>query len=217
MVRVKICGVTSPAEAQLAERHGAHAIGLLVGRVHVAPDFVEPATADLIARSLPPFVVAVLVTHLDEPEALLRLADVVACPVLQLHSDPSASALRELRRRLSPRKIVGKVSVEDERAVARAKEIEPFVDAIVLDTLDRATDRIGGTGKVHDWSISARIASSSNVPIILAGGLTPGNVAQAIRAVKPWGVDVNSGVETSNGRKDEDRIRRFIAAVRMLE
>jgi phosphoribosylanthranilate isomerase len=65
---------------------------------------------------------------------------------------------------------------------------------------------------VHDWSISARIASTSKAPIILAGGLTPENVAQAIRAVKPWGVDVNSGVETSDGRKDEGRIQRFIAA-----
>jgi phosphoribosylanthranilate isomerase len=212
MVRVKICGVTSTAEAQLAERHGAHAIGVLVGRVHVAPDFVEPAVANLISRSLPPFIAGVLVTHLDEPDAVIRLVDAVAFPVLQLHSDLNASMLRELRTRLSPRKIIGKVSVEGEAAVERAKEIERYVDAIVLDTRDRATDRVGGTGMVHDWSISARIAATSKVPIILAGGLTPENVAQAIKAVKPWGVDVNSGVETSDGRKDEGRIRRFIAA-----
>ena len=217
MVRVKFCGVTSPAEARLAERLGAHAIGVLVGRVHASPDFVEPPAADRIARSLPPFVTPVLVTHLDEPETVLRLAYAVSCPVVQLHSDLSASGLRELRARLSPRKIIGKVSVEDEGSVARAKAIEPFVDAIVLDTVDRATNRVGGTGKVHDWSISARIASSSSVPIILAGGLTPENVAEAIRVVKPWGVDVNSGVETSDGRKDEDRMRRFIAAARMAE
>jgi phosphoribosylanthranilate isomerase len=132
--------------------------------------------------------------------------------VVQLHGDLGVPALRELRTLLSPRKIIGKVSVEDETAVARAREIEPFVDAIVLDTRDRATDRVGGTGMVHDWSISARIASAAGVPVILAGGLTPDNVARAISAVKPWGVDVNSGVETSDGRKDEDRMRRFIAA-----
>jgi len=212
MVRVKICGITSTAEAQLAVRQGAHAIGVLVGRVHVAPDFVEPDLANLIARSLPPFIAAVLVTHLAEGEAVVRLAGAVSCPVLQLHSDLSASTLRKLRARLSPRKIIGKVSVEGDAAVERAREIEPFVDAIVLDTRDRVTDRVGGTGMVHDWTISARIASTSKVPIILAGGLTPENVAQAIRAVKPWGVDVNSGVETSDGRKDEDRVRRFIAA-----
>ena len=114
----------------------------------------------------------------------MRLADAVSFPVLQLHSDLNASTFRELRTRLSPRKIIGKVSVEGEAAVERAREIEQFVDAIVLDTRDRATDRVGGTGMVHDWSISARIASTSKAPIILAGGLTPENVVQAIRAVK---------------------------------
>ena len=217
MVRVKICGVTSMAEARIAERHGAAAIYRIVGQVHAAPDFVEPALADRIARSAPPFLTAVLVTHLDEPGALSRLAQAVACPVLQLHSDWSPAALHELRPRLGPRKIIGKVSVEGEAAVERAKEIEPFVDAIVLDTRDPATDRVGGTGMVHDWSISARIAAAADVPIILAGGLTPDNVAEAVRTVKPWGVDVNSGVETRDGRKDERRIQRFIEAARILD
>ena len=212
MVRVKICGVTSTAEARIAERHGAHAIGVLVGRVHAARDFVEPDVANLICRTLGPFISAVLVTHLEDPDAIVRLAESVPFPVLQLHSDLHAFAFRELRARLSPRKVIGKVSVEGKAAVERARQIAPFVDAIVLDTRDRATDRVGGTGMVHDWSVSARIASTSEVPIILAGGLTPENVAQAISAVKPWGVDVNSGVETSEGRKDDARIRRFIAA-----
>ncbi len=214
MIRVKICGITSSAEARLAERNGVHAIGILVGRVHVAPDFVEPGVASAISLSLPPFVVSVLVTHLEEPQDLTGLANAVPCPVIQLHSDLSPSILRDLRTQLSPRKIIGKVTVENESAVDRAREIEPFVDAIVLDSRDRATNRVGGTGMVHDWSVSARIVSGSRVPIILAGGLTPENVAQAIMTVKPWGVDVNSGVETRDGRKDEERIRQFMAAVR---
>ena len=212
MPRVKICGVTSVAEARLAERLGAHAVGVLVGRIHAARDFVEPAMAELIVRCLPPSVAGVLVTHVEEPESLMRLAEAVPSSVVQLHSDLDGPTLGELRRRLAPRKIVGKVSVEGETAVTRAREIAPFVDALVLDSCDRATDRVGGTGLVHDWSISARIAARSSVPIILAGGLTPENVAEAIRVVRPWGVDVNSGVETTDGRKDEDRVRRFIAA-----
>jgi phosphoribosylanthranilate isomerase len=212
MVRVKICGITSTADAQLAERHGAHAIGVLVGRTHASRDFIEPDLANAISQSLPPYMTGVLVTHVEEPEALVRLAGAVSCSVIQLHSDFDAATLRELRTWLSPRKIIGKVSVEGEAAVERAREIAPLVDAIVLDTRDRATDRVGGTGMVHDWSISARIAAGCKVPIILAGGLTPENVAQAIRAVRPWSVDVNSGVESGDGRKNEDRIRRFIAA-----
>ena len=217
MTRVKICGITSAAEARLAERHGAHAVGVLVGRVHASPDFVDPAVAAVIHRSLPPFIPAVLVTHLDDPDAIVGLAESTGFSVLQLHSDLSAAALREPRARLSWRKIIGKVSVEDETAVQRARDIEGFVDAIVLDTRDRATDRVGGTGMVHDWSISARIAGGSKVPVILAGGLTPDNVAQAIGVVKPWGVDVHSGVEDSDGRKDEERLRRFIRAASRAE
>jgi len=212
VVRVKICGIRSVAEARLAEWLGADAVGVLVGRVHASADFIEPAEADRIARSVGPFVSPVLVTHMDELEALLRLAEVISCPVVQLHSDLDGPALGELRRRLAPRKVIGKVSVEDDTALVRAREIAPFVDAIVLDSRDRATGRVGGTGQVHDWSISARIAAASSVPIILAGGLTPENVAEAVGVVRPWGVDVNSGVEAGDGGKDEDRVRRFIAA-----
>jgi phosphoribosylanthranilate isomerase len=212
VVRVKICGIRSVSEARLAERLGADALGVLVGRVHASADFIAPAEADRIARSVPPFVSPVLVTHMEEVQELLRLSEIVSCPVVQLHSDLAGSTLGELRRRLAPRKIVGKVSVDDETALERAREIAPFVDAIVLDSRDRATGRVGGTGHVHDWSISARIVAASSVPIILAGGLTPENVAEAIRVVRPWGVDVNSGVEAGDGRKDEDRMRRFIAA-----
>jgi len=214
MVRVKICGVTSLAEARLAEQNGADAVGLLVGRLHVAPDFVEPNVARDIALSLPPFIVPVLVTHLETRQELSVLASTIPCPVIQLHSDLSASTLRDLRAQLCPKKIIGKVSVEDDTAVDRVREIERFVDAIVLDSRDPTTDRVGGTGIVHDWSVSARIVSASSVPIILAGGLTPENVATAIATVRPWGVDVNSGVETREGAKSEERIRRFVMAVR---
>jgi phosphoribosylanthranilate isomerase len=122
--------------------------------------------------------------------------------------------LRRLRKNLYPRKIIGKVSVEDETAMHRAMAIAPFVDALLLDSVDRATDRVGGTGLIHDWSVSARIAAATHVPVILAGGLNPGNVCEAIKQVNPWAVDVNSGVETKNGRKSADLLSRLIRAVR---
>jgi phosphoribosylanthranilate isomerase len=214
MVRIKICGVTSLAEAFLAEQKGADAAGLLVGRVHASSDFVEPRMAKEIALALPPFITPVLVTHLERPRAIKALAEAVPCPVVQLHSDLSPSVLKNLRPQLRSRKVIGKVSVEDVTALDRALKIQPFVDAIVLDSRDRVTDRVGGTGITHDWSISARIVSACRVPIILAGGLTSENVAAAIMAVRPWGVDVNSGVETDQKTKNAERMRRFITAAR---
>ena len=212
-MRVKICGIRSAEEARLAEAAGAHALGLLVGRVHASPDFLDPERARRLTRAIPPFVVSVLVTHLEDREELLALASEVPTGAVQLHSDLAPGALEELRRLLWPRKLIGKVSVEDDTAIERAREIAPYADAIVLDSRDRATGRVGGTGRVHDWSISARIVANSAVPIILAGGLTPDNVAQAVRTVRPWGVDVNSGVEAADGSKDPARVARFIAAV----
>jgi phosphoribosylanthranilate isomerase len=214
MVRIKICGITSVAEASLAGRYGADAIGLLVGRLHRAHDFVRRDVARRICQSVVPFITPVLVTHLEDPNQILRLADAVPCPVLQLHSDLSPSLLAALCERLRPKKVIGKVSVQGRGALDRAREIESSVDAIVLDSIDLATDRVGGTGITHDWSISAEIVANCKVPVVLAGGLRPENVAEAIHMVRPFAVDVNSGVERPNGRKSEKRLCRFIEAVR---
>jgi len=214
MVRIKICGITSVAEASLAERYGADAIGLLVGRRHRACDFVKRDVAHKICRSVVPFITPVLVTHLEDPNQILRLVDAVPCPVLQLHSDLLPSVLATLRERLRPKKVIGKVSIQGRDALDRAREIESSVDAIVLDSVDPMTDRVGGTGKTHDWSLSAKIVANCKVPVVLAGGLTPQNVMEAIHIVRPFAVDVNSGVEKPDGRKSKERIFRFIAAVR---
>jgi phosphoribosylanthranilate isomerase len=212
--RVKICGLTSVAEAKLVQQHGADAVGVLVGQVHRSADFVEPDLARDIALSVGPFVTPVLVTHLEDPEEIRRLADKVPCSVIQLHSDLSSNLLGQLRKDLSPRKIIGKVSVEDKAAIDRATTIAPFVDAILLDSVDRTANKVGGTGLIHDWSISAKIVAAVNLPVILAGGLNPANVCEAITQVKPWAVDVNSGVETKDGRKSEELVSRFIQSVR---
>jgi phosphoribosylanthranilate isomerase len=214
MTRVKICGLTSVAEAKLVQRHGVDAIGVLVGQIHRAPDFVEPDLACDITLSIGPFVTPVLVTHLEAPGDIRSLANKVPCPVIQLHSDLPPILLGEIRNDLYPRKIIGKVSVEDETAIDRALAIAPFVDALLLDSVDRTGDRLGGTGLIHDWSVSAKIVAATHVPVILAGGLNPVNVCEAIAQVKPWAIDVNSGVETRDGLKSEDLVSRLIKAVR---
>ena len=210
MTRVKICGITSLSEALLAERNGADAIGVLVGRLHVSPDFISPELAAEICSRLPPFLTSVFVTHLEDSVEIIRLAELIPARALQIHSDVPRSVLQALRERIWPRKLIGKISIMDESALLRAHEIETAVDAIVLDSADPKTNRVGGTGIVHDWSISARIVSEVKIPVILAGGLNPENVAAAIAAVKLWAVDVHSGVEMPDGKKCEKRIGDFI-------
>jgi len=217
MVRVKICGITSIEEARLVARCGADAIGFLVGQRHTAADFITADTAREIFFKLPPFITSVLVTHLEDRGEILSIAEKIPCPVLQLHSDLEPSRLKTIREMASPRKILGKINVQDENALTRAREIEGCVDAIILDSIDVSTGRVGGTGLVHDWSLSSRIVSASQVPVVLAGGLKPENISEAVRLVRPWAVDVNSGVEDPHGRKEEQRVRRFIELVKRLD
>ena len=211
-MRVKICGVTTPADAALAARLGADAVGVLVGLQHPSEDGVDPERAAGIVGALPPFVAGTLVTHRTESEEVRRLCRLVRPQVVQLHGGlvPDVSALR---RELPTVRVVACVHVDGERTLDDARRAAPHVDAIVLDT--KTATRIGGTGVTHDWSISRRVREALPMtPIILAGGLTPDNVARAIAQVRPYAVDVNSGVSVRRGVKSAELMERFIRAAK---
>lgn len=162
-------------------------------------------------------VVPVVVTHLTSLPEIMDLVRRVPCRAVQVHSEQSPGNLQILREELRPCQIIGKVSIDGPAAIDRAQEIAESVDAILLDSIDRDTNRVGGTGQVHDWCLSARIAERSAVPVILAGGLNPENVRRAIQTVKPWGVDVNTGVKGPDGRKCCERMSRFVAAAKSVD
>lgn len=209
-MRVKICGIRRVEDALAAVLSGADAVGCLVGLDYATPDRVAPATARAIFEALPPFVARVLVTHrtgLAEVTALMRES---GATVAQLHGEFPTVAISALREALPYATIVKSVHVTGEDSIAAAVAASRVADAILLDT--KARGRIGGTGVTHDWSISARIAGASSKPVILAGGLTPENVAEAIAHVHPYAVDVNSGTRGSDGFKDHAKIRAFLAA-----
>ena len=212
MTRVKICGIRSLSEMHIAVQQGADAVGVLVGQVHSSSDFLPTDVAAEICAATPPFVTTVLVTHIQDPPAVLALANSIPSSAVQLHSDLSVTVLRELRRALAPRRVIAKISVEGPSALERARELDRQLDAILLDSIDRSKDQVGGTGITHDWEISAQVVKQVSTPVILAGGLTPTNVRDAIGRVQPWAVDVNSGVRNAKGLKDANLIGAFIRA-----
>ncbi len=214
--RVKICGITSAKDLKAAIDGGTDAVGFLVGQIHPSTDFIDPVLACELAESLPPFVSSVLVTHATSLEEILTLARAIPAQFVQLHSDMEPEALAVARDQLKPRRIIGKVTVENEASLKRALRIQHCVDAMLLDSANRVTGQVGGTGMVHDWSISSRIRQSTERPIILAGGLSPSNVRRAVAAVRPAAVDVNSGVETGDGKKSADLVSQFVASARLL-
>ena len=197
-VCVKICGVRRPEDARLAVELGADAIGVLVGQSHPSGDFIQPSSAAAILQSLPKQVCGVLVSHLENPIALLELIEVIRPGALQIHSPMEPDAVHSnIGNPLETIQLYG-----------------DLVDGFVADSCNPATGQVGGTGLTHDWRISAELVERSAKHLWLAGGLTPDNVAAAIEQVKPWGVDVNSGVKGPDGFKHPQRLQAFIQAAK---
>lgn len=212
MVRVKICGITSFEEARMAISCGADAVGFLVGLNYPTDDEIDTLAAEEIIASLPPFVSSVLVTHRKELDWVVDTCRRLGCSTIQLHGDFAIEQIPLLRSKVPYARIIKAVHVVDSNSVTVAARVAPLVDAVLLDT--KTQTRIGGTGITHDWSISAKIAMEIARPVILAGGLNPENVSDAIVKVEPFAVDVNSGVENADGSKSPDKIKAFIRSAK---
>jgi phosphoribosylanthranilate isomerase len=211
-VRTKICGIRSEADLAIAVDVGANAVGFLVGLTHRSEDKLDAVDARRLIRSVPPFVQGVMVTHLASPQDIVDLAMFLGASTIQLHGEMVVDAIHAVRR-LAPSvsliravHVTGGTSAED--LITHVKIVSHSVDGILLDS--RTVDRLGGTGQTHDWSVSQRVVAASPLPVILAGGLTPDNVADAVRTTRPYAVDVNSGVETATGDKSPDLCASFV-------
>lgn len=203
MTKIKICGITNLDDALLAVELGADALGFVF--YPRSTRYVTVRAAADICHRLPPFVtrVGVFVDELEyEIEKALHECLLTA---LQFHGDEPPGFCVKFAA-----KSIKAIRVRDETSLREAAQYD--VDAILLDAHDATAQ--GGTGKRIDWSLAARAREFIRLPMILAGGLTPENVAEAIRIVRPYAVDVASGVEREPGRKDPHKLRQFIEAVR---
>lgn len=209
MIRVKICGIRSLEEARSVLDRGADALGFHVDLEH-AKCPIGAATAEAIIAKLPPFISSVVVTSKTEPKELLRIAKATGANTLQLHGDASPDTIRAVKAVFFNMKVCAAVHVAGDEALEKVKEFEDAADAVILDSKAEDSGARGGTGKTHDWSMSRRIVEMTSMPVILAGGLAPENVAQAIQTVHPYAVDVNSGVSNPDGTKDLEKVRLFI-------
>ena len=216
MTQVKICGIKSIEDARAAAAAGANELGFHVGLTGARAPLEAEQVAKLIAQ-LPAGVSSVMVTSITEPHELIARAQETGAGVLQLYGDATPEAIREVKKALPSIKVWKVLNVSDESSIAKAKEYEEAADAIALDTLNKETGVRGGTGKTHDWNISKKIVESISIPVILAGGLNPDNVAEAIRTVQPYGVDVNSGVSNPDGSKNIEKVKLFIEQAREVQ
>jgi phosphoribosylanthranilate isomerase len=213
---VQVAGVLDSSEAEMLVGCGVDWIGFPLGLAYHREDLTAAEAAKIVA-AIGGRAECVLITYLAEPEEIARLADSIGARKVQLHGDVAPAAVEMLKRGrpdlfLVKSLIVGRQSAgELQEAVAR---FAPWVDAFIADTYDPSTGASGATGKTHDWAVSRRVVEFSPCPVILAGGLTPDNVAEAIRIVRPAGVDSHTGIEGEDGRKSPERVRRFVANAR---
>ncbi len=203
----------SVEEAELAISHGADAIGL-VSQMPSGPGIIDDALIRRIALGVPPPVASFLLTAAETAEAIAEHVVRSGASTVQIvkHIDPAEHA--KLAERLPAIRRVQVIHVESADALTLISLYAPHVHAFLLDSgrPNAAAQTLGGTGQTHDWEISAKFVTASPIPVFLAGGLKPENIADAIRLVRPYGVDLCSGVRT-DGRLDAAKLGRFMEAV----
>ena len=202
MVRIKICGITNIEDALGAVELGASALGFVFAP---SPRQLDPLMVKEITAKLPPWVSTVGVFVNEKPERLLQIVNQTGLDWVQLHGEESPEYCRELGL-----KIIKTVRIKDNSSLEKLSEYP--VSGILLDTYDPAV--LGGTGRNFNWDLAIG-AKKLGKPVILAGGLNAENVVEAILKVKPYGVDVSSGVECKPGKKDYEKMKKFIENVHM--
>ncbi|HEY7124307.1 MAG TPA: phosphoribosylanthranilate isomerase [Ktedonobacterales bacterium] len=211
--RVKICCISSYEEAQMAIEAGASALGLVSAMPSGPGPIPEERIAQIAAR-IPPGVASFLLTSRQDADAILAQQWRCRANTLQLVDRVEEGTYAALRAALPGIALVQVIHVGGQESFEEALRVAPQVDALLLDSGNQslAIKELGGTGRVHDWQISRAIREAVEVPLYLAGGLNAGNVAEAIRLVQPFGLDICSGVRT-NGQLDAAKLASFFASV----
>ncbi len=210
--RVKICCIRSVSEAWTAVGHGASALGL-VSEMPSGPGVIPDETIARIAAAVPPPVATFLLTCRQDAASIIDQQRRLRTTAVQV-CDRLSGSYAELREGLPGVRLVAVVHVTGPRAVEEAVAVAREADAILLDSgrPEAAVKELGGTGRRHDWALSRRIREAVEVPVFLAGGITPENAAEAMAAVGPFGIDVCTGVRT-DGALDEAKLARLFAAL----
>jgi phosphoribosylanthranilate isomerase len=202
MTKIKICGLTNLDDARAAVNFGADALGFVFFKE--SPRNISPEKAAAIIAKLPVFTTTVGVFVNEPREEILKLVSQTGVSVIQMHGEEPPEAC------ILPRKVIKGIRIKSIESLEPLKRYQGLVSAFLLDTY--APRMPGGTGQVFNWDIALEAKNFGRV--ILAGGLTPDNVSEAIRLVKPYAVDVSSGVELEKGKKDHEKMRLFIERAR---
>lgn len=214
--RIKICCISSLLEAKMAIEYGADALGL-VGKMPSGPGPIPDWLIAEIVKTIHPPIASFLLTSEQSSEEIIYHIKRVDTNTVQIVDELTTGTYRDIRTALPHLKIVQVIHVTGEESIDEAVRISPHVDALLLDSGSpkASLKTLGGTGNVHNWDLSREIVKAVDIPVFLAGGLHANNVRQAIGTVRPFAVDICSGVRTE-GRLDPNKLEAFIKAVHSL-
>jgi phosphoribosylanthranilate isomerase len=218
IARIQVAGVHDAHEARTLARCGVEWVGLPLRLPVHREDVTDEQAAAIVRECAGSGLVFVLITYLERAGEIAALAVRLGIRHVQLHGPIEVAELTALRAALPGVVVIKSLvvcpGVPAEGVLREMTRLAPHVDAFITDTYDPATGASGATGLTHDWAISREVVRESPRPVILAGGLTPANVREAILAVRPAGVDTHTGVENADGRKDGQRVRAFVTVAR---
>ena len=213
---IQIAGIIDIAEADMVINSGAEFLGFPLRLKDGREDLSEEDAAKII-KSIKPPSYGVNITYISDAEEISRFCNQLGAKVVQLHGAISKDELAKLKN-INPQLLVIKSLIVRENNMEELEyqinQLTPYVDCFITDTFDPATGRSGATGLKHDWEVSKKIVELSSKPVMLAGGLNADNVGDAIKIVKPAGVDAHTCLENAEGRKDPALVKRFIANAR---
>jgi len=204
-MKLKLCGITNQQDASAAVELGVDALGFIFAK---SPRQIEPEKARTIIGSLPPFIVSVGVFVNEAPEKIQQIAAFCGLDMIQFHGDETPEICGEFM----PRAIKA-FQLKDESSLEQIKPYYGKVRALLFDTY--SNEKRGGTGKTFDWDLAVK-GRVPGVPVILSGGLSPSNIGEAVSTVKPYAVDVNSGVEKSPGIKDHNLMEQLMEVITQI-
>lgn len=215
-MRIKICGIRNEADIKVVVESGADAAGFLIGQLHASHDFILPSTAARLAGHLPPYITPVIVTHLVQAATIIEIVKKTGIITVQLHGGTSLDEVKKLSGLMPLNgKLIFASHIIRGKLEPALDDFYPLIDAVLLDSYNKTTGQVGGTGRVHDWNKSSEIVKNCPLPVILAGGLNPVNVAKAVQIVKPYGVDANSGLKNKGGGRSPELCRAFVKNARI--
>lgn len=209
-MNIQMAGIRNVKDALMCVQCGVNIIGLLVGQAHTSDDFIGKELAKEIKDALPSNVKTTLITHLENAEEIIQIAQFIDVDYIQLHSHLPETEVEIIKSKLPYKKLIRLIHIDTDGKLLTDVDKIKIADFYFTDSINLKTNQVGGTGLTHNLEADKLLIETLNKPVFIAGGLTPENVREAVKFCKPYGVDVNSGCRAENGLRDKQKVLQFV-------